>query len=104
MKTISVLLGVFVCGLLVQSALGQNRAKPMTNADVVSMVKAGLPENIILTAMRSQETAFDNSAAALVELKNQGVSTNIIGAMLTLAKGQASKAPAADSAPVPADP
>jgi hypothetical protein len=110
MKTISVLLGVFVCGLLVQSALGQNRAKPMTNSDVVSMVKAGLPENIILTAMRSQETNFDNSAAALVDLKNQGVSTNIIGAMLVIAKGQPSTAgqapatPAGDAAAVPPAP
>ena len=82
MKTVHVLVGILICGLLVQGAFAQNRAKPMTNDDVISMVKAGLPENIVISAIGAQETNFDNSAPALVQLTKEGVSTRIITIML----------------------
>jgi hypothetical protein len=93
MKTVHVLVGILICGLLVQGAFAQNRAKPMTNDDVISMVKAGLPENIVISAIGAQETNFDNSAPALVQLTKEGVSTRIITIMLAASKRQPSSPP-----------
>ncbi|MGB8770855.1 MAG: hypothetical protein WCC92_14650 [Candidatus Korobacteraceae bacterium] len=54
----------------------------LTNADVVKMVKAGLPERIILREIQLSRTEFSTSPAALMELKKQGVSEGILGAVL----------------------
>jgi YMGG-like Gly-zipper len=78
------------------SALAQSNAKPMTNDDVISMVKASLPEDTIITAIGSQATNFDISAAGLVNLKKEGVSAKVMDAMLAAAGKTA--APAAPSA------
>ena len=104
MKTVHVLLGILVCGVLAQGVLAQNRAKPMTNDDVISMVKAGLPENIVISAIGAQETNFDNSAPALVQLTKEGVSTRIITVMLAASKRQPSSPSGAASSPSGADP
>jgi hypothetical protein len=54
----------------------------LTNADVAKMVKAGLPENIILREIQMSRTAFGTSPTALIELKKQGASEVILGAVL----------------------
>ena len=54
----------------------------LTNADVVKMAKAGLPESIILREIQMSRTDFATSPAALIELKRQGVSEGILGAVL----------------------
>ena len=102
MKRMSAVLGIFLCGLFLEtSVFAQGQAKPpMTNSDVVAMVKAGLSEDIILSAMDAQATNFDYSALALVDLKNQGVSAKIMDAMLAIAKKQ--KPAATGTAPAPA--
>jgi hypothetical protein len=69
--------------------------KPITNADIVAMVKAGLPENTIVVAIQQSPTNFDTSPQALIELKNQGVSPKIIEAMLRAG------APATQVQPIP---
>src|SRR5208337_2998802 len=56
--------------------------KPLTNADVVSMVKAGLAESTIVLAIQRSTTDFDTSAAALISLKNQCVPQKVLDAML----------------------
>lgn len=56
--------------------------KPLTNADVVRLVKAGLAQSTILAAIQEGILAFDTSPDALIELKVQGVPPNIIEAML----------------------
>jgi hypothetical protein len=61
----------------------QDRGKPLTNADVVSMVKAGLTDDVIIDSMSAQATNFDVSAAALLSLKKAGVSSKIMNAMLS---------------------
>jgi hypothetical protein len=50
-----------VLGLCPLSA-AQNSAKPLTNEDVVAMVKGGLGESTIVSAIQSQESSFDVSA------------------------------------------
>jgi hypothetical protein len=54
----------------------------LTNADIVKMMKAGLPENIILREIQMSRTDFATSSAALIELKKQGASERILGAIL----------------------
>lgn len=84
-------------------ALAQDKAKPLTNDDVIGMVKAELPEDTIIAAIGSQSTDFDISAQALLKLKKEGVSSRIMDAMMAAAsKGRAATATpmTAASAPV----
>lgn len=55
----------------------------LTNKDVVKMVKASLPADVIVQAIRSSTPDFDVSADGLIALKQDGVSDSIIQAMLT---------------------
>jgi len=91
----SLLLFVLSATLL---ALGQTK-KPLTNDDVVQMVKAGFDEATIVKAIQANDTNFDVSVDALVALKAAGASKPIIDAML---EAEARKKDAA-SAAVPAD-
>jgi hypothetical protein len=75
--------------------------KPMTNADVINMVKAGLTENTIVLDIQLSPTAFDTSPQALITLKSQGVPQGILDVMLTSGGGKPSP-PAAPPAPTPA--
>jgi hypothetical protein len=102
MKTKSAVFGILLCGLLAQLAFGQNAPKAMTNSDVVAMAKAGLPEDTIISALGAQETSFDNSAAALVDLVKQGVSAKIIDAMIAASKKSRGAAESAPATPSPA--
>jgi hypothetical protein len=66
---------------------GQSPQKPMTNQDVVAMVKNALPESVILDAIRADQTAFDVSAPALITLHKAGVSQRILQAMISASGG-----------------
>ena len=63
------------------AAAQQSRA-PLTNADVVKMVKARISEQTIVLAIKDVPNNFDMSAQALIHLKKAGVSEGIIDAML----------------------
>jgi len=69
-------------------AVGQTGGKPLTDDDVISMVRGGLAESTVISAIAAQDTHFDVSAAALIKLKQQGVSPNIMNAMLAAARRQ----------------
>jgi len=71
---------VFSCTFLLAAQEAQN--KPLTNADVIKMVKAGLDESTIVLAIKNRSAQFDTSPDALIDLKTQGVSQNVIHAML----------------------
>src|SRR2546430_2444978 len=83
------LAAIILCGCVTAAA---QDAKPLTNADVVTMVKAGLPETTVILAIQKGPANFDTSPQALIELKNQGVSTKIMDAMLQ--PGRPATAPA----------
>jgi hypothetical protein len=59
----------------------------LTNADIVRMVQAGIPESIILREIQMSETSFVTSANALIELKKQHVPDAILGAILDSRSG-----------------
>jgi hypothetical protein len=56
--------------------------KPLSNDDVLSMVQAGLPQDVVIEKIKSSKTAFDTSTEALVSLKKAGVSGDIIRIMV----------------------
>jgi len=62
------------------------------NEDVIAMVRAEFSESTIIAAIQANDTRFDVSPRALVELKEAGVPESVIEAMLaaTTAKRQAS--------------
>jgi hypothetical protein len=61
---------------------------PYTNQDIVNMVDAKIADATIKTAIASCASNFDTSAKALIELKNQGVSDDVLQAMLVRSKIQ----------------
>jgi hypothetical protein len=84
-----------ILGLAVLISLGgtvyaQRSSQPLTNDGVVEMVKGGLSEAIIVGAIQAQATHFDVSAPALINLQRQGVSPQIMDAMMAATRRQES--------------
>jgi hypothetical protein len=75
----------------------KSAAKPLTNQDVVDLVKTGLSTEIIAAKIRVSPSQFDTSASALKALKESGVPDAVILAMVDPASKPA--APAATDAP-----
>ena len=77
------LLGVLVThASAAQQAKSPNQeAKPLTNADVAKLVKAGISDGVLVQVIKGSATDFDTSPSALVMLKQQGVSDSVIAAM-----------------------
>lgn len=80
------------------AASGVALAAPMTNDDVIKMVKGGLGEATVIQAIDGAEPGFDTSADGLVKLKKGGVSDAVIQRMIARASG-APAAPAKTAAP-----
>ena len=53
----------------------------MTNDNVVEMVEAKVPVNLILTQIRTSKTNFDLSASEVIRLTKAGVPAVVIDAM-----------------------
>lgn len=66
-------------------------AASLTNRDVLNLVKAKLPANVIIVKIQKSACHFDTSPAALAKLKTAGVPDNVILAMV---KAPVAKAPA----------
>ena len=83
----------------------QSRAEAqevLTNDSVISMVKGGLGEAVVLARIRSSPANFDTSTNSLLALKKAGVSDKVIEAMVSAPRSGA--AAAAPAAPTPAAP
>lgn len=76
---------------LASSILAQSK-KPLTNDDVIQLVKAQLQDKLIVRTIETQESAFDLSSQGLVALKNAGVPDAVLGAMLE-ARAKGASAP-----------
>lgn len=89
-------------GLLIAALLalpGLALAAPMTNEDVIKMVKGGLGEEIVIQTIQSSEPKFDTSPDGLLKLKEGGASDRIIQQVIGRNAGAA--APQAAAAPPP---
>jgi hypothetical protein len=90
---------VLVLGLaLVLAGVGGSSAQEvLTNDAVIGLVKAGLPESVVIQKIRSTAAAerkFDTSTDGLIKLKKAGVPDKVIEAMVS-----APETPAAAAAP-----
>jgi hypothetical protein len=78
--------------LLVLHTSAQTR-KPLTNDDIVNMTKQGFDPPLIVKAVETNATDFDVSAPALLSLKNSGVDSSVMEAMLSAQASKPSAAP-----------
>jgi hypothetical protein len=83
---------ILVGSLFVMPQLGVAQ-ETLTNQSVVEMVKAGLPERVILAKIRTSPTNFDTSTDALIALKKSGVSEKIIEAVMSPSPAASAAAP-----------
>ena len=78
-------------------------AAPMTNDDVIKMVKGGLGEATVIQAIDGAEPGFDTSADGLVKLKQGGVSDAVIQRIMARKSGTPAARPAKAKAPACAE-
>src|SRR5882724_12586294 len=88
------LLGVVVLSV---SALTAPQKNPLTNADVIKMVKAVTAETTIAAAIAANDTQFDLSSTGLQALNQAGVSSKVIRAMLAAEAKKKDAAAAAEN-------
>src|ERR1043165_368377 len=87
---VSLLIAISVCALS-QSALAIE--KPLTNDDVVSMIKAGLGDDLVIAKINSaRELNLDVAPETLIKLKKEGVSKAVLDAMIRSSSGGGSPA------------
>jgi hypothetical protein len=67
--------------LFAVSVFAQNTQRPLTNDDVIQMVKAKETESLIQSQLRNSKTNFDLSTTEIIRLTSQGVSENVIAMM-----------------------
>ena len=86
-------------------------AEVLTNQNVIAMVRAGLPESLILSKIQSTDARFDLSSSGLISLKQGGVSDTVLLAMMnrlnagsTTASAAPPPAPAYQPPPAPGPP
>jgi hypothetical protein len=63
---------------------------PLTNADIVTMVRAKLPSALIIEKINTSSCAFDTFPTVLAELKYRGVPDEILMAMVRAPRGDRS--------------
>lgn len=82
---------LLACVGMMGVALAQQ--KTLTNDDVITMVKNGMPESVVISAIQSKPSKFNTAPSELIRLKKIGVSENEMNAMIT-ASGKGSPAAA----------
>jgi len=89
---------ILAVGLIGSLVAVRANAEVLTNESIVSMVKAGFSEGVILAKIQASERKFDTSTDALVKLKAAKVPDKVIEAMI------AGGSPAAPAAASPGEP
>jgi hypothetical protein len=75
-------------GLLVGVTTAVRAQDTMSNEEVISLTKAGLASSVIIGKIRTSKTNFDMSTDALIALKQNGVSDDVVTAMLEAKSGK----------------
>ena len=68
-----VMLATLVIALMQTFSSAQQSQKPMTNDDVIVMVKNKMPETVVVSAIQSRASQFNTSTTELIRLKKSGV-------------------------------
>src|SRR5882762_3852532 len=75
--------GLVLSGVVASaSVLAQQNLEPLTNGAIIKLVRAGFKEKSLIAIIRSRPNRFDLSADRLIELKHNGVTENVILAMI----------------------
>lgn len=103
-----ILVAVFLCVLLLSGvAIAQDPSKKPAGAwgveDVLSMVKSGFKDELIISVIKSKGKPFDLNTAEITELTKSGVSQTVIEYMIDPTKPYVPPPPPAPSTP-PAPP
>ncbi|HUM18166.1 MAG TPA: hypothetical protein VL086_20915 [Candidatus Nitrosotalea sp.] len=98
MRVVLVLVLVAAVGLSLPGATSLAQ-EVLTNDSVVQMIKAGLPEAVVIAKIKSTATKFDLKTDSLVSLKKAGVSDKVLEAMVAAGSGSATTAMPAPPAP-----
>jgi hypothetical protein len=98
MKMIRSVLALIVVATVSLSLPGtiSSAQEVLTNDSVIQMVKAGLPETVVIAKIKSTATKFDLKTDSLVNLKKAGVSDKVLEAMVSTGSGS----PTASAMPV----
>src|SRR5271165_4432049 len=98
--------GVIAAGCLVLclSLLAHCQDVPLTKDAIIQMAKAGLPEDVIVSKIRSQPNPPTISTDDLIALKSAGVSDGVIRALVSPAPKADSAAASTPATTAPADP
>jgi hypothetical protein len=81
----------FACVLLLLPAQGENpkqEKKVLKNADIALMTQNHFDDETLIKIIQVSDTDFDISGDALISLKNQGVSSAVMRAMLQAARNK----------------
>jgi hypothetical protein len=71
----------------------------LNNDSVVSLMKAGFSEDVIISAINRSQGSYDTSVDALAALKNDGITDKEISAIVAKAYPQPSATPVAEGTP-----
>ncbi|HKF51905.1 MAG TPA: hypothetical protein VKB26_06305 [Candidatus Acidoferrales bacterium] len=85
-------IGMIACSLIAQQA-----QKPLTDADVVQMVKAGLGESVVVATIKANPGNYDMSPDQLIALKKAGVTQAEMDAIVAVTNGGAAAATPANA-------
>ncbi len=87
--------------ILLSAAPSISQQQPrLSNTDIVKMVKGGMADSAITSAIAASDTQFDLSSSGLQTLSQAGVSSRVIRAMLAAnAKKNSAPTSAQDSTP-----
>jgi tetratricopeptide (TPR) repeat protein len=90
----------FILLLLAPSAFA---AEVLTNESILTMVKAGLGEDLVISKIKISQGQYDISTSGLLRLKAEGVSDTVIKAMIerSAKAGSPSAMPVQTAAPPP---
>ncbi len=91
---------IFVTAMVVLAqtfSTAQQSQKPMTNDDVITMVKNKMPETVVVSAIQARSSKFNTSTTELIRLQKSGVTENELNAMIAASN----KGAATDSLPKP---
>jgi hypothetical protein len=88
---------------LVLVAAGQEAKHALTNDDIAKLVKGGFSDEVVVALIEANDTAFDVSIGGMTALKDAGVSSKVMEAMLKAEakkrQGSTAPAPAATQSP-----
>ena len=99
MKRTTEFCGLLTFALLPGNFYAQQTPKPLGNDDVITMVKSGVPESVVVRDIQTHPGEYDTSTAELVRLHKAGVTENELNAMVTSSSSSGKGSEAATSKP-----